>query len=102
MNKQVFANLPFRNWANSASSFQAHAKSTKHLNNSLKAETLVAQYENKTNRIDNVLKKTTKAKYEVACNGLLQVAKTIIFCGKLGLPLRGHDDKKILRNLDEV
>ena len=48
------------------------------------------------------LNKAIKKQYEIAYNGLLQIAKSILFCGKLGLPFRGHGDNKSLRKLDEV
>jgi hypothetical protein len=72
------------------------------LNSVTKADLLVSQYENPTNGVEMQLNKALKKQYEIAYSGLLQIAKSIQFCGKLGLPLRGHDDNKIFRKLDEV
>jgi hypothetical protein len=52
--------------------------------------------------IEMQINKSKKLQYELVYNSLLQIAKTVICCGKLGLPFRGHDDNKILKNIDEV
>jgi hypothetical protein len=100
--EHVFANSPFRNWPNALSVLNNHCISVKHLNSVTKADILVSQYENPTNGVEMQLNKALKKQYEIAHSGLLQIAKSIQFCGKLGLPLRGHDDNKIFRKLDEV
>lgn len=93
--------VPLSSYKDALSDFQTHEKNKYHVKNFLKSENFVKNVEKKTNvhlQIDAHLKDTIEKNRK----RLVPIIKTIIFCGRQNLALRGHrDDGPIHLTSDE-
>jgi hypothetical protein len=87
---------PFNNWKNDVESFNEHAVHEFHLAATTRAQNFISVFGNKKKDIFESLDSGRKAQALQNRATLNPIVKTIIFCGRQGIPLRGHSDTGIL------
>ena len=83
---------PFSNWKNAIESFNEHVGHEFHLAATTRAQNFISVFENKKKDIFESLDSGRKAQALQNRAKLNPIVKTVIFCGRQGIPLRGHSD----------
>jgi len=83
---------PFSNWKNAIESFNKHARHEFHLAATRPAQNFISVFENKKKDIFESLDSGRKAQALQNRAKLKPIVKTVIFCGRQDIPLRGHSD----------
>jgi hypothetical protein len=83
---------PFSSWKNAIESFNEHAGHEFHLAATTRAQNFISVFENKKKDIFESLDSGRKAQALQNRAKLNPIVKTVIFCGRQGIPLRGHSD----------
>jgi hypothetical protein len=83
---------PLSNWENAIQSFNEHAGHEFHLAATTRAQNFISVFENK--KRDNLESLDSGRKAQALQNRakLNPIVKTVIFCGRQGIPLRVHSD----------
>lgn len=88
---------PFKNWKKATEKFELHQTTIYHQNAIIKAENLKKALENPSQSIENLLNKQAHLQALENRKKLAPIIKTILFCGRNNLPLRGHRDSGPLK-----
>jgi hypothetical protein len=83
---------PFSNWKNAIESFNEHARHEFHLVATTRAQNFILVFKNKKKDIFESLDTSRKAYALQNLAKLNLIVKTVIVCGRQGIPLRGHSD----------
>lgn len=86
----ALAKKPFRGWKKAKEKFDNHEKAQYHQFSVLRADDL--RRSSGGNSVDKVLYKSSELNIQRNRQRLTPIIKTILFCGRMGLPLRGHKD----------
>lgn len=95
-----FVKTPFKNWKKAIESFNTHASCKYHTFSISFAKTAKNISEGKQSSIANQLDSSRIRIAKENREKLKPIIKTVIFCGRNGLPLRGHRDSGVF-NIDE-
>jgi hypothetical protein len=82
----------FSSWKNAIESFNEHAGHEFHLATTTRAQNFILVYENKKKHIFESLDSGRNAQTLQNLAKLNPIVKNVIFCGRQGIPLRGHSD----------
>ena len=89
---------PYHNWKDFSEDVKKHASHQYHLNSMLLLQNFVSTYNNPETRIDCTINEQNRIKIEKNRKILSSIVKIIVFCGRQGIPLRGHrDDDAVIR-----
>jgi hypothetical protein len=83
---------PFSNWKNAIESFNEYAGHEFHLAETTRAQNFISVFENKKKDICESLDSGRKAQVLQNRAKLNPIVKTVIFCGRQGIPHRVHFD----------
>ncbi|CAH1102303.1 unnamed protein product [Psylliodes chrysocephalus] len=81
---------PFRGWKKAIGKFEAHGGAQYHRFSVLRADNLKQSFSGYS--IGKLLTKSSELIIQQNRQRLTPIIKTILFCGRMGLPLRGHKD----------
>ncbi|XP_025415571.1 zinc finger MYM-type protein 1-like [Sipha flava] len=97
----AFVNKPFIKWKNALEYFITHSNADYHKLSTLRAEEFVKIIENKTVDVATQVNSSRKAQVIENRLKLISIIKTIIFCGRQELAMRGHDDSGPIFNCEK-
>lgn len=83
---------PYRNWKKAVEHFQHHQNLQYHRTAVIKADNFLTVSSGKTASIENQVDTARARQVQANQERLIPIIKTIILCGRQGLPLRGHRD----------
>lgn len=83
---------PYRNWKKALESFQKHQTTQYHRAASIKADNFLAVMAGESQSIDSQVDSVRTRQIQENQEKLAPIIKTVILCGRQGLPLRGHRD----------
>lgn len=86
----------FSNWKKAIEEFNKHEATKYHKNSILDADNLLSIYNKSKESIDVQLNNKLKIEIQENSKKLIPIIETIIFCGRQGLALRGHNDSGII------
>lgn len=84
--------VKYSDWKHALEDYNKHQLTTYHANCKLDAENFLAIRLGQKNTIVNDIDKSVSERIAENCCLLNPVIKTVLFCGRQGLPLRGHRD----------
>ena len=83
---------PYHNWKDFSEDVKKHASHQYHLNSMLLLQNFVSTHNNPETRIDCTINEQNRIRIEKNRKILSSIVKTIVFCGRQGIPLQGHRD----------
>lgn len=83
---------PFKNWKKAVENFQHHQNLQYHRTAVIKADNFFAVSSGKTASIENQVDTARARQIQANQERIIPIIKTVILCGRQGLPLRGHRD----------
>ncbi|KAL4148749.1 hypothetical protein QTP88_002913 [Uroleucon formosanum] len=86
----------FFNWKKEIEEFNKHEATKYHRNSILDADNLLSIYNKSKEFIDIQLNNKLKIEIQENRKKIIPIIETIIFCGRQGLALRGHNDSGII------
>ena len=87
-----FTSEPYRNWKDAIVDLKSHAVTEYHLASAERLKAFIHTYENPSHRIDVAFAQNASETIEENRKILKSITKSLIFCGRQGLALRGHRD----------
>lgn len=90
----------YSDWRHAQEDFRKHELTAYHANSKLDADNFLAVHNRQKLDILCQIDKSVKEKVEENRRLLSPVIKTVIFCGRQGLALRGHRDGYLLDNVE--
>lgn len=95
-NLGYFVKTPYRNWKKCSDDLKDHATKKYHSVALLKSEHFLENMRNPSEGIDVQMNVEADAQIDVNRKVLASIYKTVVFCGRQGLALRGHRDDGVL------
>ncbi|KAG5881267.1 hypothetical protein JTB14_003738 [Gonioctena quinquepunctata] len=83
---------PYRNWKKALENFQKHQTTQYHCTASIKADNFLSVMAGKSQSINSQVDAVRARQVKENQEKLVPIIKTVILCGRQGLPLRGHRD----------
>ena len=83
---------PIADWSNCTKILTSHIHSQVHFTAAQQATSFISVCQKKQDSIAESLSKSYKEKVERNKQALLSIIKTVIFCGRQNLPMRGRTD----------
>ena len=87
---------PFQNWKDALEDLKNHASCEYHCNSMAKMWAFLGTYENYASRIDLAIAETSSRTFQQNREVLRSVLKSLVFCGRQGIALRGHKEAPAL------
>lgn len=91
---------PFDNWKSAAKDFEDHGALHYHLQSAAKLHAFIETVISKSQpRLEDVLDREDKSLITKNRNVMASIVKSLLFCGRYGLSLRGHRDNDLKESL---
>lgn len=89
---------PFTCYSKAGDKLKKHSSKTYHQDAMMRAENFLSTMTSPSLGIDNKFDNRNKKQIEINRRVIASVAETVLFCGRQGLALRGHNDDGILED----
>ena len=97
----AFVVKPFRNWKDFAECARNHSENAYHQTAMETADTLQNIVTRKRKQLDEEMNETYAKRKKIVYDGIVSIARAIIFCGVQGIALRGSDDDRVINPTDD-
>ena len=90
---------PYRNWKDAVSDLKTHTCNEYHINSMAKLKAFVTTFSCPSIRIDANIESSNSERISKNREILKSIVKSVVFCGRQGISLRGHRDDDTITSL---